>query len=318
MWPFKRSKRAISQQSRIEKDDLWVTIDEIGFFGEFAESPDGKFTVAWADREPSGNRGGFRNSGHGSYILACEDQLVLKGNMERPNDGRVADNGSFVLNDWLFGEGLNGVFYAINRDGSVLVQRRFEANLLNNSISSDGRFALCQTCNSDTPDGNLLCLFDLGSGETLWSRNPATGWTWDYSFDIEKSILSVQHEHLSKFRYGLKSGEFLDEERWIEERTKHGSGFELLDIAKERITQLKEPPSEDEINDITELLKTALGRGLDTYPHQQAIVFRNLGELKERVGDQLAAIDYYEKAMEKDSKVGVKRRLSQLKRSVEQ
>ena len=75
---------------------------------------------------------------------------------------------------------------------------------------------------------------------------------------------------------------------------------------------------EEEVNGITELLKTALGRGLDTYPHPQAIVFRYLGELKERVGDELAAIDYYEKAMEKDSKVGVKRRLSQLKQSAEQ
>lgn len=36
---------------------------------------------------------------------------------------------------------------------------------------------------------------------------------------------------------------------------------------------------EEGISEITERLKSALGRGWDTYPHQQAIVLRRLGEL---------------------------------------
>jgi len=62
--------------------------------------------------------------------------------MARPNDGKVADNGTFIFNDWGFGDGLKGTFRAFDSLGQNLIVRRFRANLLNNGISFDGRFAV--------------------------------------------------------------------------------------------------------------------------------------------------------------------------------
>ncbi|MFC1999486.1 hypothetical protein ACFLXE_01855 [Chloroflexota bacterium] len=314
---FKRKRAEKTKELYIEKDDRWLRVKALNFFGHYSTSPDGQYILSWADTDQSGQRGGFRDSGHGSYVLAYEDQLILTGNMERPNDGRVANNGNFVINDWMFGEGLKGIFYAIDKNGTVLIRHVFKANLLNTGISPDGVFAVCQTCHSDTPDGNLLCLFDLCVGKMLWYINPETGWAQDYSFYIEQSVIHVQHEAFGEFRYNLKSGEFLDRDRWIEQRTKHGSGFDLLSIAEERIAQLAESSSEANIPEIIDLLKTALTRGLTNYPNQQAIIYRHLGELWERLGDKSTAIGNYEQAIKCNPNVGVKRRLNQLKQSLE-
>ncbi len=318
MWPFRRRIAEQSRQLHIEKDDRWLRIDALGFLGQFSSSPDGKYTLAWADRDPSGHRGGFREDGHGSYVLACDDELILTGNMERPNDGRVANNGSFVLDDWLFGEGLKGIFYAIDKKGTVLVRHRFEANLLNAGISSDGAFAVCQTCNSDSPDSGLLCCFDLGSGSLLWKVEPETGWAEDYSFDVAGQFLHLLCSKLGAFRYSLRLGSFEDRQRWRDQKIKYGNGFDLLTVAQESMRQLTNVSSEEQIREIIDLFQTALSRGLNNYPNQQAIVFRNLGELKERLGDKFAAIENYEEAMKHNPKIGVKRRLSQLKQSLEQ
>ncbi|MDP2950113.1 MAG: hypothetical protein Q8P22_11315 [Chloroflexota bacterium] len=187
--------------------------------------------------------------------------------MERPNDGRVANNGSFVLNDWLFGEGLKGVFCAIGKDGTVLIRHRFEANLLNAGISPGGAFAVCQTCNTDNDDGGQLCCFDLASGSLLWKAEPETGWAEEYSFDVGGRSLNLHYSKLGAFRYSLRTGSFEDRERWLDHRIVYGNGFDLLTIAQERMRQLTDVPPEEQIRAILELLQTALTRGLNDYPN---------------------------------------------------
>lgn len=45
----------------------------------------------------------------------------------------------------MFGEGLKGRFIAFAPDGAQLVTQQFAANLMSNSLSPDGNFAICQT-----------------------------------------------------------------------------------------------------------------------------------------------------------------------------
>src|ERR1700751_4224721 len=73
-----------------------LTIPALDFFGLYERSPNGRFRVAWRDGD--GNRGGARQDGLGHYVLIDQDRVVARGRMERPNDGKVADNGNFILN----------------------------------------------------------------------------------------------------------------------------------------------------------------------------------------------------------------------------
>jgi hypothetical protein len=84
--------------------------------------------------------------------------------MPRPNDGKVEDNGVFILSDWGSIETLNGTFAAFCPDGTPILSRKLKANLFNNGLSPDGRWAVCQTANAPSDDSGRLFVFDLALG----------------------------------------------------------------------------------------------------------------------------------------------------------
>jgi hypothetical protein len=85
-----------------------VSIDALDFIGHQAVSPSKRYRLIWADRTPDGSRGGNRSEGNGSWSLLLDDRIVTTGSLERPQEGSVADNGTVILHDWMFGEGLKG------------------------------------------------------------------------------------------------------------------------------------------------------------------------------------------------------------------
>jgi len=98
-----------------------VSIAALDFIGQQANSPNQRYRLIWADRAPDGRRGGYRNDGHGSWTLLLDDRIVTTGSLERPQEGCVADNGTVILHDWMFGEGLKGRFVAFAPDGTLYV-----------------------------------------------------------------------------------------------------------------------------------------------------------------------------------------------------
>ncbi len=77
-----------------------LAIPALDFFGVYRRSPNGRFNVAW--RDGHGERGGARDAVEGHYVLIDGDQIAAQGRIQRPNDGKIADNGNFILNDWRF------------------------------------------------------------------------------------------------------------------------------------------------------------------------------------------------------------------------
>ena len=152
----------------------FVTIPSHDFYGFSSRSPNGRYAVAWLDGGPDQSR-------RGRWLFLDGEQVVAKGAMPRPNDGKVADNGVFILNDWGAIETLSGTLKAFGPDGKSIFARKFKANLFNNGLSSDGRWAACQTCNSDHEDAGKLFLFDLVQGTELSSWAPESGWANGYS-----------------------------------------------------------------------------------------------------------------------------------------
>ena len=112
----------------------------------------------------------------------------------------------------------------------------------------------------------------------------------------------------------MTSGEFLDKEAWIEAKIVNGNGFDLLPIAKEKITELGVIASEVEYRSVLDLLTLALDRGLEDYPNQRAMILRTMGEVFEYLHDASSAISRYEMALELHPRIGVKRRLDQLRK----
>ena len=138
----------------------FIEIPSRKFHGECVRSGSTCYTLAWSAGDDTGSPGEDCRTGHGRYYLMKGDRVIAEGAMAWPNDGKVADNGTFILNDWGHGDGLKGTFRAFNSLGQKLVVRHFRANLFNNGISPDGRFAACQAFNApDSSDsGAPACL----------------------------------------------------------------------------------------------------------------------------------------------------------------
>jgi hypothetical protein len=164
-----------------EDEDLFfgntIHIAARDFIGMCSRSPNKRFTIAWV-------HGGPDQARTGRYLLLDGKAIVAEGNMPRPNDGKVADNGVFLLNDWRSLETLSGKVWAFAPDGRALMSRSFAANLYDNALSPDGRHAVCQTANAPGDDGNLLTLFDFQRFVPVWlCVGVAAPGPWRLGFD---------------------------------------------------------------------------------------------------------------------------------------
>ena len=285
-----------------------VSIDALDFIGQQAMSPNQRYRLIWADRAPDGRRGGYRNDGHGSWSLLYDDRLVTTGNLEQPQEGCVADNGTVILHDWMFGEGLKGRFVAFSPDGTQLVTQQFSANLMSNSLSPDGKFAICQTANAPgSADSCRYMLFDLAAGREMARWDVETGWAEHYEWNCEERRVYLCMKDGERVGYDF-TGIMVEREAWQLRRI--GAGDLNVIQAVLVAASANNHPLRSEI---------IAGLGVaarDGEIWQQARAYRLLGELHEQAGEISQAVKAYDKALTIDPKVGVARRVEQLRKTL--
>jgi len=156
-------------------------------FGRYAVSPSNEFLLLWRDEWAAG-----QSKTKGPFYLFNGETELFKGHLLRPNDGQVANNGSFIFCDWLFTDKLASVFYAFSRAGEMLIEKKLRANLFNAAISPDGLFAVCQTAsNPESRHGDMLTLFHLGSRSEVWHLLPPFR-PEQYEFDVSQLQLTIR------------------------------------------------------------------------------------------------------------------------------
>ena len=195
---------------RLKFLDFMISIPDRDFFGSYSKSPNGEYVLAWRDADVASGRGGYRESGNGDYLLIHDGRIVAEGKMERPNDGRVSNSGTFVLSDWRFGDALRSAFCIFDSQGKILISKEFEANALHSEISPDGRFAIFVTARSENDDSNKVSLFDIHAATTLWSKWPESGIPDRYEFDTAAALLWLVYEGKGRYSYSVTDGTFLD------------------------------------------------------------------------------------------------------------
>ncbi|BDW82238.1 hypothetical protein MACH24_16760 [Erythrobacter sp. Dej080120_24] len=298
-----------SSQAKLNVDEFGhglVSIDELDFLGHQAKSPNSRYRLVWADRTPDGRRGGNRDSGHGCWLLLLDDRIVKTGQLERPQEGKVADNGTFILHDWMFGQGLQGRFVAFNSKGQTLIAQQFAANLMSNSLSPDARTAICQTANAPGSDDSCrYMLFDLEAGREIARWEVETGWAEGYEWDREAHRVLICLSDGERAAYDF-TGTMVDRAGWQRRRIAAGDLRVIKDILETQV------PLDSEMR---KLVVAGLARAArDGEVWSQARALRLLGELHETAGELEEAIKAYDDALRLDPKVGVARRVEKLRR----
>lgn len=286
------------------------SIEEIGFIGHFSRSPSGRFRLIWSDRDPGGRIGGARTSGHGRWSLLDEDRLVIEGRLERPSHGQVADDGTFIIADVLFGDALACKIQAYRADGSRIFSRDIAANLVGCAIAGDGRHAIYQTANAPgSPDSCRYFLFDLAGGDEIANWEPETGWASDYAFDRAADLVYLIDGEGIRVAYRF-DGQMDDRPGWEERRLDRGD----LSVIRAIFEREKDAIDDSMRFGLLAGCDVAVARG-DVHELGRALRLR--GEILEQGGDLAGALAAYDEALTRDPQIGVTRRADALRRKLE-
>lgn len=243
---------------------------------------------------------------------------MLEGKLQRPNDGRVADDGTIIFNDLLFGDGLKGEFCAFTADGRQILKYRFRANLSKNAISSDGKYAVCTTCASDNDDSFIIAFFSLGEARLLWKRPIRPQEPRGFVIDPERKRIEFVFDELGAFAWDF-NGFFLDRDNWVRAVLDRGDGPLVQSLVSSLLTDAGHSTDRDGLLLWLAALDRTLVEGFqrfqDQAPKYEAFGYRLKGEVLEALGESGNALAAYEKAIQLDDKVGVKRRVGALRKA---
>lgn len=280
-----------------------VSIPELDMVGERATSANGRYTLVWHDR-----RWIDGNVTEGRYLLIDGDTVFADAKMERPQDGKVADDGTFILNAWGGSDALSGTFHAFRSDGSPLLSRRFSANLLNNGLSSDGRLAVCQTCNAPgSPDSSILTVFDLAAGAVVAVWTAESGWATSYEFPEGGDRIRMVRGDRPSLDYSLE-GAFLHRRLWLQDEVSRGTLYVIRKALAEG-----EAATGLSVEALRSGVRRALAEGDERFEPE---AWRLLGEIEVSAGNASEALEAYDRALTANPKVGVAKRAAALRKEL--
>ena len=316
MWFFRKNakdsqKTSVVPNSGDQNDQVPLGIQ--------AHSQSGQYMLITADcaQDESTFTVGYRKRGEGQYYLYERHAQVCSGSLQRPNDGNVANNGNFVLCDWLWGDNPKGVFCAFSKNGEKLIEHRFMANLGKTAISEDGCFGLCETFEADNDDSNCLILFDLRNRTLIWKRMLPYARPNAYVIDPSVQCVRLIFSNVGHIEISF-DGEYINMREWFKTVFSTGKDIIVVNSAENVKTFL----GEEQMGGLNELIVSALDRviagsfaGAERFTEgkYKAIASRLKGEFLCNCGQYQQAITAFEIALTYDPKIPVKRRIAAAK-----
>lgn len=299
-------------------EDSWLTIGQPAFFGQAHVSHNKRWVLGCNDSDGAG-RGGHREAGNGRVILIDHQADKVMHELKsfaRPMDAAVSDAGSYIVKDCGFGSTLQGDVVAVGVDGRERYRKRYSANIFNLGLSKCGRYAVVQTANAPSEDGNLLEVLDLERSCAAFSVQPSTVWADGYSFDVDSDgqlrALGVQHKGLGKISYSA-TGEFQDPQAFQSARLTSGDYAMRISAARDL---LKEGATPENAKRALTAVDAALAEGAKDRPDWGSIGYRVRGESYELLDQKAKALAAYEKALSLNPKVGVQKRITSLRKTL--
>jgi tetratricopeptide (TPR) repeat protein len=132
--------------------------------------------------------------------------------------------------------------------------------------------------------------------------------------EIAQRFTSKLSQYLMKL--GQATALDSDEEEPDELENKSPNGWMLLSEAKAQLVALGSKVDLETGAKILNMLTEAVQKIPEGFPYQHAEAYRATAEVLEAIGDTAHAIEYYEYALQKNPKIGVKRRLDALKKKI--
>ncbi|MEI6580099.1 MAG: hypothetical protein WCN92_11665 [Eubacteriales bacterium] len=183
---FRFIKQLFSEQKRVKACPSAFPTDQMI---SSILSPNKKYLLEWEQ---------------GRFRMQSEGVVCAKGRLDDPEEGKIANNGTFIFNQGGPPTTLSSTFIAYSSSAKRILTKRINANLFNNGLSDDGLFAVCQSCNNrDHKDGNLLFMFNLTTGKLVNRISPAYYWADYYQFDSQNCTVLLCYRDGMSSKYSF-------------------------------------------------------------------------------------------------------------------
>jgi hypothetical protein len=283
------------RQERIE--------DIAGFYGQQRKSPDSRFIVLSADSYQLNGK-----NKNGQLALLNDKKLLFKISLQRPNDAHVSNNGIVICCDWQNSEALTGKFLVFNSSGEMVFSKKTTANLGNCALSESGLYALFETYGSDTGHSNQVFIVDITNKTILAQFERPFAFNTASIVEPQQQIIFKNHKGFT-FEIDFK-GQQLNRENYEKQILTKGSVYEKM--------ILYDTKSDDEkYGDIEylHLLEKSINDKDASYSFGIDRIYRKIGEYYESNNKVEKTIEFWEKAIALNPKVGIARKLEGLKKS---
>lgn len=161
---------------------VWIKAGKDKKLYQYSQSPDGCYLVAW--NEGNGERG------NGKLVIAYQNRIVYTGDIKRPLEAAIANNGVCILYDCPFTDSshtkMKSQVYIIDFTGHLLLGENPGSATV--GISPDGRYA-AYMCNA-----NILCFVDVYRGQILWRYRLPDTWPQFIVFDDDSKTITLKFE----------------------------------------------------------------------------------------------------------------------------
>lgn len=268
--------------------------DLIGYVGLMEQSQNGEYLIGVRDAHLEAGR----------LTLVKNGDILFEKILQRPNDCKVSNDGFVICSDWLDSLDLCGEFLVYNNQGDEVVKHRTKANLGNSQISSDSRFAIVETYNSNNDDGNKIFIFDIINGSLLNRIAKPVAYK-EALIDTDDMVISLTDVkgHIYKVDFHGNPINFKD---YYNEKIRKGAPDDVINFFRGHL-----PDKRHQDKNYLNALLNESNSGKDYI--RLDYIYREIGECYEAKGDLENTIFYWEKAVEINPKIGVKRKLSKLK-----
>lgn len=328
-----------------------LEIRSIGFFGQFTRSPNGTLIISWgclfqaagkeghvvmlrtgqqvsqrtiprlghliavgnSERKTLSSSSSGRESTDPRVVSIGDGELLWQTEIERPNDGNVADTGHAVINDWGSLGGCDGTFYAFGPDGTLLVKQQMRANMDKPGLTNDGTLAWCTTIYSNVEKyDSKLSVFSLSPPKMILNatRPPSE---WKVASVRRVGTNTEVSTTGARYLYDLR-GVLLNEDEVTHYHLEHGGIYKVLRIVERRIDECApEKMSQREADFLLAQLERVSIAG-DGSGNWRAKAQRRAGEIALARGDKERALTSFRRAIAFDPKIGVAKMIRKLER----
>jgi hypothetical protein len=286
-----------------DKNNHEITIADIaGFYGSNEYSPNKNYCVTYCD-------GHYENEQwkNGSLALIKEMTLLFKKEIQRPNDGYVSNDGFVICCDWQNSNELIGTFLIFDTAGEQIFAKKTSANLGTCAISDNSKFALFETHNSDTEDSNSISIVDIEQKKIIHKFQRPCSFN-SAIIDTDKKLIKLKDHRGFIFEVNF-TGIQTNRDAYEKQIMNKGSVHDRLSLYFEKPNEVK---FKDE--KYLKLLTEALNDSDASYSFGKDRIYRMIGEYYDANGDTEQTIENWNKAIQINPKIGVKRKLDNLKR----